>query len=94
LPLYDYECKKCGTVEEIRHGFNDTVTHPCAACGGELARKFHAAPIVFKGSGYYVTDSRAKTAAASGESKSETKSDAKPEAAPKPDAKPKSESAA
>lgn len=96
MPLYDYECQECGEVHEIRHGFNDTVEHPCPKCGsGKLTRKFHAAPIVFKGSGFYVTDSRgsnagsksasgaageAKTESA-GESKTEKKSDSKPEAA-------------
>ncbi len=93
MPLYDYECQQCGEVHEIRHGFNDTVNHPCPACGsGTLVRKFHAAPIVFKGSGFYVTDSRgsnpgSKSEAGSGtgesktETKSEPKSDSKPEAA-------------
>lgn len=58
MPLYDYRCAKCGNVTEVRHGFNDTHTEPCAACGGELSRVFNPAPIVFKGSGFYVTDSR------------------------------------
>lgn len=60
MPLYDYQCSKCGNVTEVRHGFNDTYTEACAACGGELQRVFNPAPIVFKGSGFYVTDSRAK----------------------------------
>lgn len=58
MPLYDYRCAACGAVTEIRHGFNDTHTEPCAACGGALSRVFNPAPIVFKGSGFYVTDSR------------------------------------
>jgi putative FmdB family regulatory protein len=58
LPLYEYKCKSCGTLSEIRHGFKESVSEPCAACGGELTRVFNAAGIVFKGSGFYVNDSR------------------------------------
>jgi putative FmdB family regulatory protein len=58
MPLYDYRCASCGKVTEVRHGFNDTHDKPCDACGGELGRVFNPAPIVFKGSGFYVTDSR------------------------------------
>lgn len=58
MPLYDYQCSKCQKVVEVHHGFNDSYTEACAACGGELQRVFNPAPIVFKGSGFYVTDSR------------------------------------
>ena len=58
MPLYDYKCKECGKVTEVRHGFNESHADPCPACGGTMQRVFSAAPIVFKGSGYYVTDSR------------------------------------
>lgn len=58
MPLYDYQCSKCQNVVEVRHGFNDSYAEPCPACGGELKRVFNPAPIVFKGSGFYVTDSR------------------------------------
>ncbi|MBV8154989.1 MAG: FmdB family transcriptional regulator [Candidatus Eremiobacteraeota bacterium] len=80
MPLYDYKCTKCGTVREVRHGFNETNTEPCAACGAAMARVFNPAPIVFKGSGFYKTDSRP----------SEKKSDAPKADAPKADA-PKSD---
>ena len=66
MPLYDYKCKQCGKVTEVRHGFDATHTDPCPSCGGAVQRVFSAAPIVFKGSGYYVTDSRKSSAAASG----------------------------
>ncbi len=58
MPLYDYKCAQCGRVSEVRHGFNEAHGDPCPACGGPLARVFNPAPIVFKGSGFYVTDSR------------------------------------
>lgn len=66
MPLYDYQCSNCAQVTEIRHGFNDTHDDPCAACGGKLTRVFNPAPILFKGSGFYITDSRK-----GGESKSD-----------------------
>lgn len=82
MPLYDYKCAACGKTFEIRHGFNERHGAPCEACGGTLARVFNPAPIVFKGSGFYVTDSR-KSAAANGAA---AKSDAPKTDAPKPEA--------
>lgn len=73
MPLYDYQCENCGHVIEVRHGFNDTHASPCANCGGPLKRIFNPAPILFKGSGFYVTDSR-KSGDSSSESKSESSS--------------------
>ena len=58
MPLYDYQCSKCQHVVEVRHGFNDTHSDPCPDCGGAMSRVFNPAPIVFKGSGFYITDSR------------------------------------
>jgi len=60
MPLYDYQCSKCGHVVEVRHGFDDVYGEPCPKCGSALKRVFNPAPIVFKGSGFYVTDSRKK----------------------------------
>jgi putative FmdB family regulatory protein len=58
LPLYDYRCRACSKVTEVRHGFREAHQETCPACGGELARVFSPAGIVFKGSGFYLTDSR------------------------------------
>jgi putative FmdB family regulatory protein len=58
VPLYDYQCKQCQKVTEVRHGFKETYDAPCAQCGGILSRVFNPAGIVFKGSGFYITDSR------------------------------------
>lgn len=86
MPLYDYKCAKCQKVTEVRHGFDATYTEPCAACGGELQRVFNPAPIVFKGSGFYVTDSRGKPSESKPTSESKpaaetpsTKSESKPD---------------
>ncbi|MDQ6943353.1 MAG: hypothetical protein M3169_12675 [Candidatus Eremiobacteraeota bacterium] len=58
MPLYDYRCRACSKVTEVRHAFREPHQAGCPACGGELARVFHPAGIVFKGSGFYLTDSR------------------------------------
>jgi putative FmdB family regulatory protein len=82
MPLYEYECRQCGATTDVRHGFDETVTTRCPACGGELGRRFSPAGIVFKGSGFYVTDSRKPNASSgSGDGKSsggskESKADA------------------
>jgi putative FmdB family regulatory protein len=81
LPIYEYQCERCGTVTDIKHGFKETTSEACPKCGGDLKRLFNAAGIVFKGSGFYVNDSRK----ASSEAKGEKSSDSAPktEAAPK-----------
>jgi putative FmdB family regulatory protein len=78
MPLYDYQCEKCQKLVEVRHGFNDTYSEACPQCGGQLKRVFNPAPIVFKGSGFYVTDSRSKK---SGESSSSSDSSSSKESA-------------
>lgn len=93
MPLYDYQCRACQKVTEVRHGFKETFTGTCPDCGAsDLARVFNPAPILFKGSGFYVTDSRKGSAAASGDSAPKSDSPAKSDSAPKTDA-PKTESA-
>jgi putative FmdB family regulatory protein len=62
MPLYDYACTRCGRIHEVRHGFDETHDAPCASCGAPLRRVFNAAPVLFKGSGFYVTDSRSSGA--------------------------------
>ena len=59
MPLYDYRCKKCGTVFEVRHGFDEKPPKTCKAegCRGRLERLFSPPAIIFKGKGWYVTDS-------------------------------------
>ena len=57
MPRYDYKCKKCHRNFEVVHGLDETVTS-CEHCGGQVRRVFHPLGIVFKGSGFYATDSR------------------------------------
>ena len=76
LPLYEYQCRSCRKVAEVRHGFKETFARPCAECGGEMARVYSPAGIVFKGSGFYLTDSRKAAEAASSAGASKKPADA------------------
>lgn len=67
MPLYEYACTKCGRVFEVRHGFDDNYDQSCEACGAPVRRVFNPAPVLFKGSGFYVTDSRRSAASAKAE---------------------------
>jgi putative FmdB family regulatory protein len=71
MPLYDYRCRACSKVNEVRHGFREAYQGTCAECGSaDLARVFNPAGIVFKGSGFYVNDSRKPAASESAAAKS------------------------
>lgn len=58
MPTYEYVCKSCGENIEIFQSFNSRPLKKHAECGGELKKVFHARGVVFKGSGFYKTDSR------------------------------------
>ncbi len=73
MPTYEYACRSCGEHLEVVQGFKDAPLTECGRCGGELRKVFSAAGIIFKGSGYYVTDSR-KSAAGAGSSSSDSSS--------------------
>jgi putative FmdB family regulatory protein len=62
MPTYEYACTKCGNRFEIFRRIDDDPVTVCEACGGTLRKVFHPAGIVFKGSGFYATDSRSKKA--------------------------------
>jgi len=56
LPLYEYACKECGTHIEKIQKFSDSPLTKCEQCGGSLKRLVSSPAIVFKGTGWYVTD--------------------------------------
>ena len=60
MPTYEYECSDCGHRFEAFQSFHDAPLTSCEVCGGKLAKVFHPAGIIFKGSGWYATDSRSK----------------------------------
>jgi len=61
VPTYDYQCRSCGTVTEVIHSMLEDGPTVCERCGGELRRVMHATGIIFRGSGFYKTDSRSGT---------------------------------
>ena len=67
MPIYEYECNDCGCHFEKRQSFHDEPVAICPECEGKARRVLHAVPIIFKGSGFYVTDyPKSSTAASSG----------------------------
>ena len=58
MPTYQYTCTDCGEPIEAVQKFTDDPLSVCAACGGRLRKVFSPVGIVFKGSGFYRTDSR------------------------------------
>lgn len=56
MPLYEYECKKCGHRFEKIQKFSDKMVKKCPECGGVVEQMISAPAVQFKGSGWYVTD--------------------------------------
>ncbi|WP_370323689.1 5-formyltetrahydrofolate cyclo-ligase [Euzebya sp.] len=65
MPTYEYECLTNGHRFEVKQSFSDDPLQTCEVCGEPVRKVFSAAGIVFKGSGYYVTDTRKKPASSS-----------------------------
>lgn len=91
MPIYTYRCENCGVQFERQQSFNDQPLTRCPECKKNKLRKvITPAGIVFKGSGWYVTDSKSKSSTAAkpapvkGEAKSETKSESTEAAASSP----------
>ncbi len=61
MPLYEYECVKCGSRIEVIQRVGDGPTGACSECGGEMKKLLSAPAFQFKGSGWYVTDYARKT---------------------------------
>lgn len=68
VPTYDYECRSCGNRIEVIHSMLDDGPSTCEVCGGALRRVIYPTGIIFKGSGFYKTDSRSAAASSSGSS--------------------------
>ena len=105
MPTYEYACPKCKKSYDLRESFSAETTHPCQQCGKGVAKRvLHAPRVHFKGSGFYVTDSKSKsrgsepsTAAVNdsgsdsgGDSSSDSSSSS--ESSPASESKPKAES--
>jgi putative FmdB family regulatory protein len=74
VPTYDYRCRSCGSTYEVIHSMLEEGPTTCERCGGELRRILYPTGIIFKGSGFYRTDSRkASTPSSDGAGKEATK---------------------
>jgi putative FmdB family regulatory protein len=73
MPIYEYECKKCGRKIEVIQKMSDAPLKKHAGCGGSLTKLISAAGFQFKGTGWYVTDYARKGSAAETAEKSEKK---------------------
>ncbi len=71
MPTYEYACLSCGIHVEVYQRFSEEPLTVCGVCGGPLRKVFHPAGILFKGSGFYATDSRAKSESAADGERSE-----------------------
>ena len=68
MPTYQYACTDCGDKSEVVQRFTDEPLTVCSVCGGKLRKVFSPVGIVFKGSGFYRTDSRSSGTVPAGSS--------------------------
>lgn len=78
MPTYEYACKNCGETIEVFQSFSDKPLKKHKQCGGELKKVFHARGIVFKGDGFYATDSKPATGSDKGDGAKTKKPTKKP----------------
>jgi len=74
MPIYEYECTKCGNVEEALQKFSDKPLTRCGHCNGKLTKLVSQSTFHLKGSGWYVTDYANKSKESAKPSKKETQS--------------------
>ena len=73
MPTYQYRCTECGRDLEVVQKFSDASLTECPTCAGQLRKVFNAVGVVFKGSGFYRTDSRAANGSSDGGEKKSDK---------------------
>ncbi|MFE1783010.1 FmdB family zinc ribbon protein [Streptomyces sp. NPDC059506] len=74
MPTYQYQCTECGEGLEVVQKFSDDALTECPACSGRLRKVFSAVGVVFKGSGFYRTDSRGSSSSSTPAAKSSSDS--------------------
>jgi putative FmdB family regulatory protein len=87
VPVYEYACTECGEELEVRQSFTDAALTVCPVCSGRLRKVLSPVGVVFKGSGFYRTDSRAAESGSNGKS-SDTGADGSGDKPGKPDKHP------
>jgi putative FmdB family regulatory protein len=83
MPIYEYQCQKCGTIEEALQKFSDKPLTKCGHCTGKLHKLVSRSSFHLKGTGWYVTDykNQSKDPETGSEKKKESVASAKPEKA-------------
>lgn len=66
MPTYSYRCRDCDVAFDIQQSFDEDSLRDCPQCGGGLRKLFNTVGVVFKGSGFYRTDSRAGAGSSGG----------------------------
>ena len=74
MPTYAYACTDCDHHFEVRQSFTEDALTDCPQCDGRLRKLFNAVGVVFKGSGFYRTDSRSSSSSTIGSGKSSSSS--------------------
>jgi len=74
MPTYEYACTACGERFEVKQSFADPPLETCEICGGKLRKLFSPVGIVFKGSGFYATDTKKKSSSSSSSGSSDKSS--------------------
>ena len=83
MPIYVYQCDNCGVTFERQQSITDEPLRDCPECEGHVHRVIQPVGVIFKGSGFYVTDNRAPSPVATpgnGKSAKSSKTEAKPDA--------------
>ncbi len=91
MPTYVYECKDCGVKFERLQSYSDPTLKECPECGGHVHRVIQPVGVIFKGSGFYVTDNKGKSSTGIPAGKKEDSTSATPVA---PSTEPKAEAPA
>jgi len=73
MPVYEYECTKCGNIEEVIQKFSDKPLIKCKHCSGKLQKLISQSSFHLKGTGWYVTDYSHKPSCPSASDKTEKK---------------------
>lgn len=94
MPTYAYRGKVCDHEFEVRQSFSDDPITECQVCGQPVRRVIHPAGIVFKGTGWYVTDSRPTTDSSGGVQDASKVASKSSDSTDAPAATPKKETAA
>ncbi|MBV8526761.1 MAG: hypothetical protein JOZ75_00445 [Candidatus Dormibacteraeota bacterium] len=85
MPTYGYRCESCQQEFDVWQRMTDEPGAACPTCGGKGKRQFFPAGLVFKGSGFYVTDNRGSVPSSSSSSNGSSEGGSKTPKTPKPD---------